>query len=233
MRKLSALLLAGVLTAVASVSTFAAGAAGINSAEQAVLDELHTSVMMNGTEMIISDEFVNQAQNYFNTIEMTDAESQEIIGIIEKGKTFLANSGAYNIADLSYEQKQELLAYGEEVVGVIDMTMSYDKTNKTLTISDPEGEVAFKAVPTLQKVATPSTEPTSATSATSTTSATSATSATSKSSTTTQGKVTSSDVIKTTGANVNTAAFAGVAGVAVLMAAAGATYAVKTKKERA
>ena len=229
MRKLSALLLAGALTAVASVSAITAGAAGINSAEQAVLDELNTSVTMKGTDLVISDEYINQAQNYFNTIEMTDAESQEIIGIIKEGRTFLENSGASNISDLAYGQKEELLAYGQEVVGVIDMTMSFDKATKELTIFDSEGNVVFKAVPTLQTKATET--PTGATQTATT--ATSKSSTTTQGNTTTQGKVAASDVIKTTGTNVNTAAVAGIAGAAVLMATAGAAYAVKTKKERA
>lgn len=148
MKKLSAILIALVLVAATAITAFAAG---INSSEQAVLDELRTSVNMNGSKMVIPTEYVNQAENYFNTIDMTADESSQIIAIIKEGKSFLENSGANNIADLTLDQKKELLAYGQRVVGVIDMTMSYDKTTKMLTIYAPNGEVAFTAVPTLTK----------------------------------------------------------------------------------
>lgn len=148
MKKLSAIFVALLLIAATAITAFAAG---INSSEQAVLDELKTSVAMNGGEMVIPTEYVNQAENYFNTIDMTEAQSKDIIAVIEDGKTFLNKSGASNIADLSFAQKQELLAYGEKAVAVLDMTMSYDKTTKKLTILDAKGEVAFNATPYLTK----------------------------------------------------------------------------------
>lgn len=148
MKKLSAMLVALILVA---ATAFTAFAAGINDSEQAVLDELKTSVKMNGSEMTIPSEFVNQAENYFNTIDMTADESSQIIAVLKKGESFLENSGASNIADLTFAQKQTLLAYGKEGVGVLGMTMSYDTSTKTLTIYDTNGKVAFSAVPTLTK----------------------------------------------------------------------------------
>lgn len=149
MKKLSAMLVALILVA---ATAFTAFAAGTNDSEQAVLDELKTSVKMNGSEMVIPSEFVNQAENYFNTIDMTADESSQIIAVLKKGESFLENSGASNIADLTFAQKQTLLAYGKEGVGVLGMTMSYDTSTKTLTIYDANGKVAFSAVPTLSKV---------------------------------------------------------------------------------
>lgn len=206
MKKFSALVLALVLVAATAVTAFAAG---INSSEQVVLDELHTSVTMQGNKMVISDEFVNQAENYFNTIEMTADESKEIIAIIEEGKTFLEGSGAANIGDLTYGQKQTLFAYGKKVVGVLDMTMSYDKTTKVLTIYDPDGNVAFAAVPTLIAMASGSNSGSNSGSS----------------------AVSDGGVIKTTGADANFIGFVVLGAVVVLLAAGGALYLVKTKKE--
>ena len=76
MKKLSAMLVAFILVA---ATAFTAFAAGINDSEQAVLNELKTSVKMNGSEMVIPSEFVNQAENYFNTIDMTADESSQIV----------------------------------------------------------------------------------------------------------------------------------------------------------
>lgn len=61
---------------------------------------------------------------------MTADESSQIVAILKKGESFLENSGASNIADLTFAQKQTLLSYGKEVVGVLGMTMSYDTSSK-------------------------------------------------------------------------------------------------------
>lgn len=209
MKKISTLLVALVLSAVATVST---SAAGINDAEQAVIDELKTSVTMKGTEMVVSNDYINQVENYFNSIEMTDDQSKEIVSIIKESKTFIEGTNVSNILDMSFSQKDQLLSYGKEAVAVIDMTMNFDKTTQNLSIKDKDGNIAFCAVPKLV-----------------------AKGGTSSNNTTNTGKdaVSDSNIIKTTGTNINTGVVAGVAGSTVALAALGATYALKIKKERA
>ncbi len=209
MKKLTAILVALMLVAMTAVTAFAAG---INTAEKAVLDELNTSVTMQGTEMSIPAEYVNQAENYFNTIEMTAEQSSQIIAIIKSGKSFLANSGASNIAGLTYAQKEQLLGYGQQAVGVLGMTMSFDKASKTLTIYAPDGSVAFTAVPTLVSGSGSG----------------SGTPASGKPA----GTVVNGDTIKTTGAGFDFGGVAVVGAVAVLLMAGGALYLAKSKKER-
>ena len=65
MKKITSILVALMLVAVASVSAFAAG---INSSEQAVIDYLKGTVTMKNGEMKIPAEFINSMENYFNTI---------------------------------------------------------------------------------------------------------------------------------------------------------------------
>ncbi|MEE0265673.1 MAG: hypothetical protein UD936_08620 [Acutalibacteraceae bacterium] len=214
MKKISALVIAVVISAMATVS---ASAAGINDAEQAVLDELGTSVTMQGTEMVYSDDYVNQVKNYFNTVEVTDSESKEMISAIQEGKDYMKNSGAKNVMDMTYAQKEAVLGYGKKAVGTIGMTMSFDKTTKELTIKSPNGDVVFCGSPNLvAKGGSSSTDNNSSNS---------------NSNTNNNTTVGDNNVIKTTGANVNTAAMAGVAGVSVAVAAMGATYSLKNKKE--
>ncbi len=204
MKKMTAILVALMLAAMTAVTAFAAG---INAAEQAVLDELSTSVTMQGKEMSISADYINQAENYFNTIEMTDDESAQIIAIIKEGENFLANSGASNIEDLTYAQKEQLLGYGQSAVGVLGMTMSFDKTSKILTIYAPDGSVAFSAVPTLV-------------------------SGSGSSSNNGSTGVVDGNTIKTTGADVNFSGIIVVSAAAVLLMTGGALYLVKSKRER-
>ncbi|MCH5297595.1 MAG: hypothetical protein J1E85_07990 [Ruminococcus sp.] len=204
MKKITSIMIALVLVAVASVSVFAAG---INSNEQAVIDFLKGTITMRDGEMAIPTEFINSMENYFNTIDMTAEESTEIIAILKESETFVTNTGAANIADMTVAQKQELLSYGQKVVAVINMTMSYDKATKTLYIYDPDGNVVFAAVPTYVPVNGNS------------------------SNSNNSGNSSNSGVIKTTGADVNATGVATVAGIAVLLVAGCAFYFVKVKKE--
>lgn len=206
MKKFTAIFIAAVLMVFSSITVFAAG---INSAEQAVLDELNSSVTMQGNEMVIPASYINQAESYFNTIDMTDAESKSIISIIKEGKAFLENSGVANIMDLSFDQKQQLLAYGREAVGVIGMTMSWDKSTKQLSIIAPDGTVAFTATPSL----------------------TTAGSTSGGSSTT--GGIVDDSVIKTTGLGFDLATVAAFATVGILFVGFAGLFLAKTKKERA
>lgn len=207
MKKLSAIFVALLLVAATAITAFAAG---INSSEQAVLDKLNGTVTMQGNQMRISQEFVNQAENYFNTIEMTEQESKDIIAIIDEGNSFLVNSGASDFKSLSYDQKQVLLGYGQKAVGVIGMTMSYDSTTRTITVTDPNGNVAFSVSEANYLVP-----------------------ANGSSSGSSGNSSNSGSVIKTTGSDVNYFGFIALGAVAVVLVAGGAMFVVKTKKERA
>ena len=105
--------------------------------------------MVNGKAKLMREDYCDGLG--FNTIDMTADESSQIVAVLKKGESFLENSGASNIADLTFAQKQTLLSYGKEVVGVLGMTMSYDTSSKKLTIYGKDGKVAFSAVPTLTK----------------------------------------------------------------------------------
>ena len=136
MKKLSAIFVALLLVAVSAVSAFAAG---INDNEQKVLDELKTSVKMQGTEMYLPEAYVNQAENFFNTV----------LSVIKSGKTQLEATGAKNIADCTTAQKKELMTTLKNVMAPLNGTASYDKTTGEITLKSESGEVIFKAVPTL------------------------------------------------------------------------------------
>lgn len=137
MKKLSAIIAASTIVAMASVPAFAAG---INSAEQAVLDKL-SSVNASYNEGFVTNatEMLNQAENYFNTIDMTDAESKEIIADIEAGENYLKSQGASSVKELNAAQKQELFGYGQKAANVVGVTVSYDKATRTVSATDKSG----------------------------------------------------------------------------------------------
>ena len=201
MKKLSAIFVALLLVAVSAVSAFAAG---INDNEQKVLDELKTSVKMQGTEMYLPEAYVNQAENFFNTIDMTEDQADKVLSVIKSGKTQLEATGAKNIADCTTAQKKELMTTLKNVMAPLNGTASYDKTTGEITLKSESGEVIFKAVPTLVEKGGNSGKDVN-------------------------GKTTDGGVVKTTGASANTMTFVIIGVAAVLVIAGGAFFVIKKR----
>ncbi len=201
MKKLSAIFVALLLVAVSAVSAFAAG---INDNEQKVLDELKTSVKMQGTEMYLPEAYVNQAENFFNTIDMTEDQADKVLSVIKSGKTQLEATGAKNIADCTTAQKKELMTTLKNVMAPLNGTASYDKTTGEITLKSESGEVIFKAVPTLVEKGSSKGEDVN-------------------------GKTTDGGVVKTTGASANTMTFVIIGAAAVLVIAGGAFFVIKKR----
>ena len=201
MKKLSAIFVALLLVAVSAVSAFAAG---INDNEQTVLDELKTSVKMQGTEMYLPEAYVNQAENFFNTIDMTEDQADKVLSVIKSGKTQLEATGAKNIADCTTAQKKELMTTLKNVMAPLNGTASYDKTTGEITLKSESGEVIFKAVPTLVEKGSSKGEDVN-------------------------GKTTDGGVVKTTGASANTMTFVIIGVAAVLVIAGGAFFVIKKR----
>ena len=201
MKKLSAIIVALLLVAASAVSAFAAG---INDNEQKVLDELKTSVKMQGTEMYLPEAYVNQAENFFNTIDMTADQADQILAVIKTGKTQLEATGAKNIGDCTTAQKKELMTTVRNVMAPVNGTASYDKTTGEITLKSESGEVIFKAVPTLVEKGGNSGKDVN-------------------------GKTTDGGVVKTTGASANVMTFVIIGAAAVLVIAGGAFFVIKKR----
>ena len=149
MKKVSVIFAAVLLAAVFVCSVYAAG---IDSNEQRVLDEFKTSVNMQGVKMYWPAEFIGQAENYFNTIEITDEEADQIFIMYAQVKKQLESSGAENIADCTFDQKQELFNTLQEVMAVVGGTAAYDMSTKEVILKDKNNSIIFKGVPTLVAV---------------------------------------------------------------------------------
>lgn len=146
MKKLSAVLVAAILVVASAVTAFAAG---INSSEQAVLDELNSTLTVNGGTFAIPEEYINQAENYFNTVDMTEEESTEIIAQIQAGKDYIKSTGAASIEEMTIAQKEKLLSYGEAAAAVMGLTLTYDRVSKVVTVTGANGEQVVAGSPSV------------------------------------------------------------------------------------
>ncbi len=208
-------LLSAAIAASASVSAFAAG---LNDAEKKILAELKTTVTMQGVQKSLPVSYVNQAENYFNTVDITDAEATEIIKRIEATKAYLTSTGAPNYNGLTDAQIDTFVAKCQEIVDVIDLTISYDKATRVVSIVDKNGKTVFTA--TVGKGSS------------------SGNNNGSDNKTDNKGNNGSKDVIndnpvKRTGFDFNIPGVVSIAGVGILLVSAAGVYLVSTKKKAA
>jgi len=231
MRKIASLFVAAALVSTVSVSAMAAD---INEAEQAVLNELNGSVVMKGQKLVISEEYKNQAKNYFNTIDMTQEQSDNIVAELKRAEQLITEQGkgdAGNIPEMLYAKKRELLAMGQNMVSQVGLTMSWNAATKEIVIADADSTVLFQGKPILVTVETPtetptgtqgggSTTPTGTSGGTTGGNTSGGTTSGGTTSGGTTGKIADGSAVKTTGAGVDTSAVAGASAVAVLAAAA-------------
>lgn len=146
MKKTMKLISIALLSAAVAVSaSLSVSAAGINSAEQKILNELRTTVDMEGNMKTLPVQYINQAENYMNTIEISDADADTIISKIEDTKVFLTNTQAVKYDALTDAQVDEFIVRCNDIVGVINLKLLYDKSTRTVTVVDIDGNVVFTA----------------------------------------------------------------------------------------
>ena len=144
MKKIAKVLSSALLaTAVAVTATVGASAAGINAAEQKILDELHTTVSLNGVAKSIPASYINQAENYFNTVDITDEQATQIVAGIEDSKAYIESTGVAHMKDLSSDQIDTLVGKVNAALSPVSLTLQYTKSTGAVSIVDASGNVVF------------------------------------------------------------------------------------------
>lgn len=200
MKKVSAIIVALLLVATTAISAFAAG---INADEQRVLDAAKSTVKIDGAEIAWPDAFVNQLENYLNTVELTSDQADAIVAAYGEGKVILQNNSVTNISKASFAVKQDLLAVLQKAAAAVDATASYNKATGEVTVTAADGTVILKVVPTLVVKGEGSVDK--------------------------DGKDTDGGVIKTTGTGANTMMIVIVSAAAALVVAGGVLFVLKKR----
>ncbi len=131
-----------VLTAVLiiALSTVAVSAAGLNSGEQSVLSNMRTPANMKGNSVYVPAAYINQAEAYFNTIDMTSDQASRINGIIGQGRSFLEGTGKSGVSELTSSEKQTLLGYASAAAGVLKMSAAAGSDSTKVKIISKSGD---------------------------------------------------------------------------------------------
>lgn len=138
MKKLFAVLIALAIVVISCLTVFAAG---INAAEQSVLQNMRTPANMNGKMIYVPASYINQAEARFNTIDMTSDQADKINGIINEGRSFLESTGKSSIKELTASQKSKLLSYASAAANVLNLTAAAFSDETRIKITTKDGEV--------------------------------------------------------------------------------------------
>lgn len=134
MKKLTVILLAITLLLIPmSVSVSAAGE--LNSFEQSIIDSLKAEIK-NGDKIIkVPVEYINQAENFLKTIDVTESQSETIINYINLTKKHIEEAELTKTTDLKtlpVEIKRDILNNGKKAAEAVGAVLTYDGENLTV-----------------------------------------------------------------------------------------------------
>ena len=128
---------------------FATSAAGLNSNEQKIMDKLSQTVTVDGKTAQIPTEYVNQARNYLtSTADITDEQYTEIVKNIDAAFALVKEQKTVDISKFPASVNAQLLDYVKKAAAVVDLTVSYD--GKDVTITDAENKTVFEGKPAIK-----------------------------------------------------------------------------------
>ena len=125
MKKLISMLAVLALVTVSAVSVCAAG---INSSEKKVLDYIEAGVEVNGQTVTVPDNYMVQAENYLNTIDLTE----------DQAKAYVKQYQITSFEGLSRTHKEALLSFAQEAASVVGLKVTIVNGNDVV-ITDSNG----------------------------------------------------------------------------------------------
>lgn len=135
MKKFLSMITVLALVAVTAVSVCAAG---INSSEKRVLDHIQAGVDVNGANATVPDNYMVEAENYLNTIDLTEEQADQIIAAVDKAKAYVKEYSITTFDGLSRTHKEALLSFAQEAAAVVGLKVTIVNGNQVI-ITDANG----------------------------------------------------------------------------------------------
>lgn len=135
------------MTSLAMCGMFAVSAHaadGITADEQKVLDNLKSGVVVEGTTVNVPAEYINQAESYMKTNDVTTEQVAAINSEIDSVKQVMKDNKIKSIADIKGSVASDVFAHAQKAAGVVGVTLKVN-ADKTVTVSDKDGKVIFTA----------------------------------------------------------------------------------------
>ncbi|MCI9273873.1 MAG: hypothetical protein HFE39_07950 [Clostridiales bacterium] len=137
MKKFLSLIAVLALVAVTAVSAFAAG---INADEKRVLDTIKAGVTVGGKNVTVPDNYLVQAENYLNTIDLTAEQADQVLAAVEEAKAYVLANNITSVDSMSNAQRQAILAYAQKAASVVGLKVTITG-DKQVVITDATGKI--------------------------------------------------------------------------------------------
>ncbi len=155
MKKLACLMVAAVLLVVSMIPAFAAS--GINEYEQKLMNYVETAYVVDGVTITAGPEFTTMLENVLTTVDLTEAQYNEIIGVLDEALAFVKSKNLTEIEDITKTgSTKALLDYANRALGVVGYSVSTkgslaDADHGLLIITDANGKVVAELHPAITK----------------------------------------------------------------------------------
>lgn len=124
------LVLSGLL-----ISTVALVSTNVNAATSTdIINYAKASHELFGKTVTLSNANVAKIERFFETNQITDTQGDTMLANLREAEEVIKNANVTDIEKLSAEQKQQVLSLLNEAGSVVGVTVSYDKTNKSIGV---------------------------------------------------------------------------------------------------
>lgn len=151
MKKLACLMVVAVLLVVSMVPAFAAS--GINEYEKKLIDYVQTAYVVDGKTITVPAEYITALENVFTNVDTTEAQYNEIKGILDEALAFVKSKNLQTLDDITKTgSTKTLLDYADKALGVVGFHLSTkgslaDADHGLLIITDANGKVIAELHP--------------------------------------------------------------------------------------
>ncbi len=108
----------------------------------AVISALRSGVTVNGTTVAIPASYINQAENYFASHTITDAQASYILAQINAAKSEIKAAGITDLSKIDGNTKRKILAAAQAAANNIDLKLTVG-SNKNVQIAGSSGKIVF------------------------------------------------------------------------------------------
>lgn len=151
MKKLACLMVVAVLLVVSMVPAFAAS--GINEYEKKLIEYVQTAYVVDGKTITVPAEYITALENVFTNVDTTEAQYNEIKGILDEALAFVKSKNLQTLEDITETgSTKTLLAYADKALNVVGFKLSTkgslaDVDHGLLIITDANGKVIAELHP--------------------------------------------------------------------------------------
>ena len=146
MKKVLKVLSASMLSALVAVSAVAtvSAAAGINDAEQQVLDSLNAGIELESGEVLeVPPGRINEAENYFaqDDVDLDQEQAGSIVAQIDAAKDYIIETGITSWSELDDSMRSQLISFAQSAAdgAGLEVSISADGNVSTATGGNNDG----------------------------------------------------------------------------------------------